>query len=714
MKADELRLPGQIERPGSWTPPPTTPARSWAELVETLQGGMALLDDDWNLVFVSERFLPSLGRPDDLVGHDVRQLLPSLADDDPRGFQQQIERGDRVEFEEQFHDGDGDRGWFQVAVVPSTGLGDDLAAVVFAKDITTTSKKLAQLRDAAAGLTEVESELHRRAGRDVHDGPIQLLAALMFRLGMTNTEEARQLQQTVSDVATDLRQVIATFSPELHRSEADMITQWISPFLVDSEIEVEVEDRRAHSGHAETQAAFVLLYHVVRGVKYFGGRRDIRMVLTDDDGGERFYLVFQSSNEHRITVGRPRAQYRAIAHHARALGGTLSTWMDQNEVRRMAMWIPKLSTPAAAPEETLEPAGELSASRFRNDVALLPPLSDSTWREVVTAAPERLIEFDDRMRLSFANAIQHDLAGTTPDELIGSSVESMFDPESLRQLTRVFEQLDAGEFVVTDWYRENALGDTRLIHLTISPRLDEAGQWQGLFLATDDHTDIDLIESMYQQSLRDLAVARRLTIERSIRLLRQPLADCEQLIDRLHAMADISGQSEPVRTITIELEAALRRIEDSTSALVSPQLSVSDLDAALRASLGTLLMGRRMVVIDNTDPPLSTEIADVLFRITREAVNNAVLHGGAGLITITLANVAAGVSCDIHDNGVGVDPDRLQHRPGHLGTRAMRERAREWGGTCRIEQDPQGGTVVNVWLPDHAVRSSIPDSSTDG
>ncbi len=437
-------------------------------------------------------------------------------------------------------------------------------------------------------------------------------------------------------------------------------------------------------------------------------RRTLNVALTDEHGGERIVLTIPSTARPQ-DAGRFGAQLRALTHHARALGGTLSTWLGDDDIRILSMWIPKLPEPTDQPKQGSTRPDRAPELRPPNDVSLLPQLRDSTWQEIAFGAPERMVEFDSQVRVSFSNAAQQISIGVSPDQLLGLPIESMFTADSLPGLDDAFGQLDAGEFAETDWYRENLLGDTRLIHLTGSPRLDEAGRWLGALIVTEDRTDVDLLDDLYQTALADLTLARHLAIEASIRRLERPLAECEQLIHHIERFERTTSDSDAVRFIKLELTAALRRIKSSTSVLVTPRFAIGDLDLALRESLGTLLRGRRLVVVDNTESPPSAEISHDVFRIAREAVNNAVLHGKAGWVTITLADTTDGLSCDIHDNGSGVDPAELLHRPGHLGTRAMQERARERGGTCRIERDPRGGTLVSLWLPEHADRPSLLD-----
>lgn len=698
-----FRLPGARRRARGWSAEPTTPSRSWAELTETIHGGLALLDDNWRLGFVTDRFLPQLGHPDELVGNDLRVLLPALDSTDPRRIQRQAERGRRVEFEQHLDTSDGKRCWYRVTIVPCADLGGSFTAVVFAKDIAETSSTLAQFRDASVRLTEVEVELQRRVGRDVHDGPIQLLAALVFRLGMSETKQAAELQLMVSEVAKTLRHVIEDFVPESSDEWATVIGQWLDPLLEGSEIEMSIHDHRtAPSGLAEAQAAFVMVYQAVRAARRLRTPRPFRLDLTDERGGERITARSPSAAPGELS-GRRAAHFRACVHHAQSLGGTLETWLTDDDTRVLTMWIPKLTNhgqhiaPSARPSNV--DVREEPSVRQRNAVTALPPLRDSAWREIVNQAPERMIEFDRHMRVAFANAAHEQTIAVEPNALIGFSATDLFTQASLSQLDDAFGRLDAGHFVETTWFRENALGDVRRIHITMSPRLDDDDVWDGLFIVSEDRTDDELLDVVYQLALADIALARRSAVEASIRRLEQPLDECRQLILWLRAFEASSANAVPITNILDGLADSLDRVSRSTNALSAPDPVVDNLEMTLRRSLGGLLVGRRLTVTNDGAAPVSSTTSAVLFQIAREAVHNAVVHGGANSMSITQARSDEGVQFDIHDDGIGIDPQRLTPRPGHLGVRVMQERAAELGGSCTVQKHPDGGTLVSVWLP---------------
>ena len=94
-------------------------------------------------------------------------------------------------------------------------------------------------------------------------------------------------------------------------------------------------------------------------------------------------------------------------------------------------------------------------------------------------------------------------------------------------------------------------------------------------------------------------------------------------------------------------------------------------------------------------PPQSRE----LVQVTREAISNAVRHGGATHVAIHLQNVpnASAVEFIVQDNGRGFAP--AQTATGGHGLNNMRARARQLGGELHLSSAPGTGTRVALSLP---------------
>ena len=84
-------------------------------------------------------------------------------------------------------------------------------------------------------------------------------------------------------------------------------------------------------------------------------------------------------------------------------------------------------------------------------------------------------------------------------------------------------------------------------------------------------------------------------------------------------------------------------------------------------------------------------------RIAQEAVRNALAHGRADQIEISLACVDGSGMLRIRDNGVGRADDDRSHDGAGLQT--MDYRARAIGGFLTVAGRPEGGTAVGCAFP---------------
>jgi signal transduction histidine kinase len=85
-------------------------------------------------------------------------------------------------------------------------------------------------------------------------------------------------------------------------------------------------------------------------------------------------------------------------------------------------------------------------------------------------------------------------------------------------------------------------------------------------------------------------------------------------------------------------------------------------------------------------------VAIHLYRIAQEAASNAIKHGKARRIDISLAAKDHSVTLTVNDNGIGLSR-KLPKRKG-MGLRIMRYRAEVIGGALVVEPVPGGGTRV--------------------
>ncbi len=102
-------------------------------------------------------------------------------------------------------------------------------------------------------------------------------------------------------------------------------------------------------------------------------------------------------------------------------------------------------------------------------------------------------------------------------------------------------------------------------------------------------------------------------------------------------------------------------------------------------------------VLDAEAARFGDERAEVLFRMTEEALRNIQRHAAAAHVRDALHSVAgAQLELEIEDDGVGFDP--AASRPGHFGLIGLREQAQLIGAVFDLRSAPNRGTTLRFTL----------------
>jgi|LULE01.1.fsa_nt_gb signal transduction histidine kinase len=190
----------------------------------------------------------------------------------------------------------------------------------------------------------------------------------------------------------------------------------------------------------------------------------------------------------------------------------------------------------------------------------------------------------------------------------------------------------------------------------------------------------------------------------------QDIASLGYLVDALAAQAP-----------TPEAEAQLGMLRERVTAIVAEvRRSVTTLRTTVGTSesLGTAIVGvtRNLsqtsgipieVTLDEQPQRLRPEVEAELFRITQEALNNAVKHAECRAIRVHCQVAAPYAAISVTDDGRGLG----EARSDSYGMRIMRERALLIDARLSIEEPPQGGLAVHVRLPS-AAEQPIPSPTT--
>ncbi len=147
----------------------------------------------------------------------------------------------------------------------------------------------------------------------------------------------------------------------------------------------------------------------------------------------------------------------------------------------------------------------------------------------------------------------------------------------------------------------------------------------------------------------------------------------------------------------------MARLKNVAAQLRPPELDVIGLRAALRQHFSQITNARGIEVHFRETlgrKRVSDSTATILFRIAQEALTNALKHGHAKRVDVSLRMSKGNVTLTVRDNGKGFDPSKKEPRPRpQIGLRVMQEMAASVGGTFTIESGRGKGTTVRASMP---------------
>jgi signal transduction histidine kinase len=91
-----------------------------------------------------------------------------------------------------------------------------------------------------------------------------------------------------------------------------------------------------------------------------------------------------------------------------------------------------------------------------------------------------------------------------------------------------------------------------------------------------------------------------------------------------------------------------------------------------------------------------------IYRITQEAINNAIKYADSTHIIVSLSNSKKLLSVVIDDNGRGFDPEKIEYKKngdGGMGLTFMKERIKYINGRLFLNSEPNKGTRVTLNIP---------------
>jgi signal transduction histidine kinase len=207
-----------------------------------------------------------------------------------------------------------------------------------------------------------------------------------------------------------------------------------------------------------------------------------------------------------------------------------------------------------------------------------------------------------------------------------------------------------------------------------------------------------------EQTLVSLAEEHQHTIGRELHdNLGQQIAAIGYQAEALEQDMSASGSTEAAKvaaSIAEQAQDAVRRCKQLAQGLLPFELETHGLMNALQALANRVADAYKIsceFTRKNDIAINDNKIALNLYRIAQEAISNAVRHGDAHHIVISLGSGSGMLYLSICDDGSGISNIDIEHGTNAgLGIKIMLYRARQLGAALKFLSRPEGGTEVRL------------------
>jgi len=303
------------------------------------------------------------------------------------------------------------------------------------------------------------------------------------------------------------------------------------------------------------------------------------------------------------------------------------------------------------------------------------------------------------------------IVGYSAEELLRIDFQSITHPDDLAQdLHFVSEMLDGKQtyYEVEKRYIHKS-GHTIWMLLSVSLIRDEHQQPLYFISQMQDISERKRLE----RAVREATSSEQERLGRDLHDgLAQELTGLSFLAGAFATKAERSGS--PLAVDAIALSTIARNAVENCRDIVRGISPLTESQGGLLKGIHQLV-GRAAAISARNIGFTATERAPVrlswdsrnqLYRITQEALNNAVVHSDAENIDVTLVVDARSVRVKVADNGKGF-PAGLAQGDG-LGIETMRYRAAALHAHLLIETTPSGGTAVTCECPQPSTLNGSP------
>jgi PAS domain S-box-containing protein len=332
--------------------------------------------------------------------------------------------------------------------------------------------------------------------------------------------------------------------------------------------------------------------------------------------------------------------------------------------------------------------------------------SEKRFRLMADTAPALIWVCDREGTVTYLNDRRIDFTGRGLATGFGDAWSTFIHPDDVQSVQTANKRALEQQKEFSKEYRlRRHDGVYRWMLDIAAPRVNEDGSFAGFVGSAADITDQKLAQEALEKIGGKLIEAQEEERSRIARELHddicQRLALLSMELEQANRGSNGSSSSLKIEEIRRHCAEIAVDVQALSHKLHSSKLEYLGLAAAIRSFCREFSQQHDVSVQfaeDNVPGPLPHDISLSLFRVTQEALQNALKHSGTRQFSVNLQGSANEIQLEVSDRGAGFDVERAKLDRG-LGLVSMQERVHLVHGTFTIESTVDSGTKILVRVP---------------
>jgi PAS domain S-box-containing protein len=343
--------------------------------------------------------------------------------------------------------------------------------------------------------------------------------------------------------------------------------------------------------------------------------------------------------------------------------------------------------------------------------------SEERFRLLANTTPSLIWMCDDHGMTTYLNDRRFVYTGSDKNAGYGDTWISFIHPDDVHYVLDSFSRsLKTRQGYTREYRLRRSDGVYRWVFNVASPRVNDDGSFGGFIGSIIDITDQKLAREALQKLSGQLIEAQEKERRRIARELHDDI--CQRLallsVELGQASRSSNGSTNKLEEIRKHCSEIANDVQTLSHKLHSSKLDYLGIAPALKGFCEEFSRQHEVMVEFreiNVPGDVPKDASLCLFRVTQEALRNAVKYSRTNSFAVELTGGADEVQLEVTDWGAGFDVQEARRNRG-LGLISMRERVNLVHGRFSIESVPGEGTRVIAFVPLAAQNESSPEELT--